>query len=290
MKQVVHIVNAFTSDGAGGNPAGVVLDADRLRREDKLAIARAVGLSETAFVSRSDVADIKLEFFTPNRQIAHCGHATIATFNLLAERGEITNAKSSKETIDGVREILLRDGAAFMEQTGPSYFPMSTFPKAVNAARILDSLGMHARQLAAEPLVVATGNRFLLVHAGHPEDLATLAPNPEEIAEVSEALDLIGYYVFAQRADEFAATARMFGPRYAIPEEAATGMAAGPLACYLHDRLGVRTAPILIEQGAYMKEPSPSRLQVELEVSDGRIRKLFVGGRARVAKTVTVVI
>ncbi|WP_245823732.1 PhzF family phenazine biosynthesis protein [Photobacterium proteolyticum] len=43
------------------------------------------GLSETAFVSQSDVADFKLAFFTPNRRIAHCGHATIATFSCLTQ-------------------------------------------------------------------------------------------------------------------------------------------------------------------------------------------------------------
>lgn len=75
----VEIVNAFVDAGTGGNPAGVVLDADGLSDGQKLAVARQVGLSETAFVSASEVASFKLDFFTPARRIAHCGHATIAT-------------------------------------------------------------------------------------------------------------------------------------------------------------------------------------------------------------------
>nr|WP_054536353.1 PhzF family phenazine biosynthesis protein [Herpetosiphon geysericola] len=74
------IVNALIDGARGGNPAGVVFQADGLTIEQKLAVVQQVGLSETAFVSASNVATIKLEFFTPTRQIAHCGHATIATF------------------------------------------------------------------------------------------------------------------------------------------------------------------------------------------------------------------
>ena len=52
-----------------------------LSNEQKILIAQKVGLSETAFFSKSTVTDFKLDFFTPTRQIAHCGHATIAAFS-----------------------------------------------------------------------------------------------------------------------------------------------------------------------------------------------------------------
>ena len=83
------IVYAFTEGGGGGNPAGVVVDADGLGPAARLRIAARVGLSETAFVSASATETVRLEFFTPTRQIAHCGHATIATFALLRALGRI---------------------------------------------------------------------------------------------------------------------------------------------------------------------------------------------------------
>ena len=64
MKVTVHIINAFVDNSDGGNPAGVVLDADNLTDSQKLTIAKKVGLSETAFVSQSLQADYKLDFFT----------------------------------------------------------------------------------------------------------------------------------------------------------------------------------------------------------------------------------
>ena len=53
MEIKVHIVNAFIDGQSGGNPAGVVLDADELSDHQKLKISTKIGLSETAFVSSS---------------------------------------------------------------------------------------------------------------------------------------------------------------------------------------------------------------------------------------------
>jgi PhzF family phenazine biosynthesis protein len=50
----VQIVNAFIDGATGGNPAGVVVDANALTAAQKLKVAQQVGLSETAFVSASD--------------------------------------------------------------------------------------------------------------------------------------------------------------------------------------------------------------------------------------------
>jgi PhzF family phenazine biosynthesis protein len=288
MAYTVNIVNAFVDGGQGGNPAGVVLDADALSAAEKLRIAQLVGLSETAFVSSSSVADIKLEFFTPSRQIAHCGHATIATFSLLAQRGLVAGPESSKETIDGTRRILLRGGAAFMEQRAPEYIDEVDFPAGVSAGRILASLGIGADQVVAPPRVVGTGNRFVLVHVRTEAVLAGLAPDMGDFAAVSAATGAIGYYVFATPDGEFAATTRMFGPHYGIEEEAATGMAAGPLACYLYDRVGLTRSTFLVRQGACMAAPSPSRITVELSLEQGRITGLFAGGTACLASTITV--
>ena len=101
MKIKAHIINAFVDGNIGGNPAGVVLNADGLSSGNKLEIASIIGLSETAFVSSSEVADFKLEFFTPTKQIAHCGHVTIATFAYLKELGRVTASRTSKENVNG---------------------------------------------------------------------------------------------------------------------------------------------------------------------------------------------
>ena len=275
MKIKVAVINAFVDGGRGGNPAGVVLDADALSNDQKLAISKKVGLSETAFVSSSDSADFKLDFFTPQKQIAHCGHATIATFSYLSKLGLVPNADTSKETIDGIRSIQVDGDFAFMEQLAPKYSPLET-----DAGVILDALGISVEDTTTEPLIVNTGNSFLLMGVKDIQRLSSIKPNQKLIEGISEKYDLIGFYVFTQGTNVAGrdASTRMFAPRYGISEESATGMAAGPLACFLHDQVDLKQDRFTIEQGYSMQSASPSCIQVSLEVEDSAITSLLAGG------------
>lgn len=285
----VRILNAFVDGNRGGNPAGVVLDADGLTNEEKLRIAAKVGLSETAFVSASTTADFKLDFFTPIRQIPHCGHATIATFSYLARLGKINGIHSSKETIDGNREILLDGDLAFMEQKPPLYTDAGP-----DINPILASLGLSEHDILPHgPVtVVNTGNAFAIIPVRDQSALEKIVPDFDAITRISDRYDLIGYYVFCTQTDdpERDANSRMFGPRYGIPEEAGTGMAAGPLACYLFDILGVKKEQFLIQQGWFMQPPSPSLIQVNLHLDKDKITKVMAGGKGKEMQTLEIML
>lgn len=289
--KTVQVVNAFVRDGKGGNPAGVVLDADDLTEADMQRIAAGMGLSETAFVSKSDMAGFKLDFFTPNRRIAHCGHATIGAFSLLLQEGRTGNGETSKETVDGPRKIIIKDGRPFMEQLAPTYRDAGDWA-GVALADVLASLSLTVEDLdpRAAPARVDTGNGSLQIGVKSDATLRGLRPDQDAIAKISEAMELVGYYVFTTdpAATSNDASTRMFAPYYGIPEEAATGMMAGALAGYLHDRFDLKKTRFVIEQGNYMNPPSPSLLTVELDVRDGAIRSLMAGGEGKVMDRRTV--
>ena len=290
MQIEVQIVNAFIDGTTGGNPAGVVVDANGLTGTQKLKVAQQVGLSETAFVSASDVATVRLEFFTPTRQIPHCGHATIATFSLLRQMGAVGEGRLSKETTDGNRVILVEGGMAFMEQRAPKYTQVPATSEL--AGRVVASLGLTRTRLLSgvDPSVVNTGNAFLIVPLLDERSVAALRPHRDLVESLSDELDLIGYYVFSTTTKVRGrhAGARMFAPRFGIPEESGTGMAAGPLACFLHDYLRVEDREIFIEQGWLMQPPSPSVIRVRLALADGKISRLMAGGAARVVSSMRV--
>jgi PhzF family phenazine biosynthesis protein len=283
MKEVIlKIVYAFSIGGTGGNPAGVVLNADDLSNQEKQYIAAKAGLSEVAFVSKSKVADFKLEFFTPTRQIAHCGHATIATFTYLKQRGFIKSDCSSKETIDGNRDIYFKNGFAYMEQKAPVYTSIEN-----EFQEILESLNLSKEDLLKNysPSIVNTGNSFLIAPVANSAVLKNLKPVLEKIAAYSEKHNLIGYYVFTPSSEKNSnATTRMFAPRYGIDEESATGMAAGPLACYLFNNQFTKATELIIRQGEFMAALSPSKIFVSLQLENTKIKKLFAGGDAFVAE------
>jgi len=274
----VQILNAFAENGKGGNPAGVVLNADLLTDQNKLEISKKVGLSETAFVSKSETEDFKLDFFTPNKQIAHCGHATVATFSYLKQIGALQKEISSKETIDGKRNIALVGELAFMEQLAPKYEDVTS-----KEQQILASLGLQKEDLIpnAPIQLVNTGNSFILVPVKNSTILKGIQPDLNLIHEISDQFDLIGFYVFSTDTEDnnYDATARMFGPRYGISEEAGTGMAAGPLASYLYDVLKMNKSNFHIQQGLYMETPSPSLIIVNLTLKHDKIQGLMAGGK-----------
>ena len=60
----IHQVDAFTAEMFGGNPTAVVRDAHVLEDIEMRRIAREMNLSESVFLLPSEVADVKLRFFT----------------------------------------------------------------------------------------------------------------------------------------------------------------------------------------------------------------------------------
>jgi PhzF family phenazine biosynthesis protein len=77
---------AFSSSPAGGNPAGVVLDAAGVSDADMSRTAADVGYSETAFVWPEPDGGFRIRYFSPRIEVPFCGHATIAAAVAYAER------------------------------------------------------------------------------------------------------------------------------------------------------------------------------------------------------------
>ncbi|MBS3778581.1 MAG: PhzF family phenazine biosynthesis protein, partial [Candidatus Thermoplasmatota archaeon] len=103
-------VNSFTSKGTGGNPAGVVLEPGELTAFQMKKISRILQVSETAYVFPSNLADFHVRFFSPAVEVDLCGHATIATFTVLAKK-QNTKSKNvlilTQETKAGVLPVKL---------------------------------------------------------------------------------------------------------------------------------------------------------------------------------------
>lgn len=176
---------------------------------------------------------------------------------------------------------------AFMEQLAPGYKEVDHF-----MGRLISSLGISDHDLLSnyKPFIVNTGNSFLVVPLKDETTVLSAHPDFGAIHKISEEFDLIGYYIFSQhtKLSERDAGTRMFAPRYGIHEESATGMAAGPLACYLYDKMGTHKEVFLFEQGRLMQPPSPSVITVKLELERGKIIGLIAGGKAKIMESLAI--
>jgi len=283
---LVHAVNAFAKKRNGGNSAGVCLDADRLNIQEMQRIAARVGFSETAFVQKSDRADFKVRFFTPVNEVALCGHATIATFYLLASLGRIGKGRHTQETKAGVLDIeIADDNLIFMNQNPPQFLGT------VDKEEIIRCFAnLRSGDISMLPIeIVSTGLPVMLVPVVSLRRLLTLVPDFRKITEITERYGRTLMYVFTMQTELKGSTAhgRMFAPSHGIPEESATGMANGALECYLFKHsLTSDPLNLVFEQGYSLARPS--EILGRLIVEAGEIKQVIIGGRAIVAGQIEV--
>ncbi|MCR4368997.1 MAG: PhzF family phenazine biosynthesis protein [archaeon] len=282
MQTKVYAINSFVDRrGKGGNPAGVVLDADGLTKERMQAIAKEMGFSETAFVQKSKKADFRLRFFTPIKEVDLCGHATIAAFSLLAQLGRIGRGKYLQETKAGILGVEVgQKKRVFMNQTKP------TFKTSLPKDAIADSLGINEKEIREGlPIqVVSTGLCDIMIPVRSQRILDKINPDFKKISRLSKKFGAVGYHVFALKPNpRFDASCRNFAPLYGINEESATGTSCGALACYLfeHKKIPHKSEiSFSFEQGRSMK--MPSEILAKLKTNNGKIGEIQVGGTAKI--------
>jgi PhzF family phenazine biosynthesis protein len=71
--------SAFSTDPAGGNPAGVWIGNALPSKGEMQTIARRVGYSETAFIAPMTGFNRTVRYYSPEIEVTFCGHATIAS-------------------------------------------------------------------------------------------------------------------------------------------------------------------------------------------------------------------
>ncbi|WP_437178285.1 PhzF family phenazine biosynthesis protein [Candidatus Izimoplasma sp. ZiA1] len=268
----MYRLSAFPKNNEGGNMAGVCLNADHLTTKDMLKIAKDIGYSETAFVFDSKVADFKLRFFTPLKEVDLCGHATIATFNLLKQMDIVRQGTYIQETKAGVLKIKIQKDKVFMEQPPPIY------SEVIDKAEVADLFLNNSFVDDNFPIVIlSTGLREIFIPIVSKEDMDNLVPNFDKIIEISEKYNCIGVHVFSLD-NEVDAYCRNFAPLVGIDEESATGTSSGALGCYLNKYKDKFKTKYIFRQGYTMGKPS--EIEVELTLDNDVIRKVYVGGKA----------
>ncbi|WP_105616119.1 PhzF family phenazine biosynthesis protein [Vallitalea okinawensis] len=272
-------LRSFTKNNRGGNPAGVVLNADHLNDDAMRKIASEVGYSETAFVMDSNKADFRVRFFTPVEEVDLCGHATIATFSLLRERGIIGQGCYQQETKAGILKIVIDEHhLVYMEQKKPQFL------ETLNKNELLSCFDLNDELIDNDlPIqVVSTGIRDIFLPIRDLHLLTNMQPHYNNISQLSRQYNVTGIHAFTlETKEEASAHCRNFAPLYGIDEESATGTSNGALACYLSkykDKFLVKD--YVFEQGYSMGQPS--EIRVRLKLHEDNISEVVVGGCASI--------
>ena len=277
-------VDAFTSLPFGGNPAGVVTDANNISDDIKQKIAKEMNLSETAFVSHSDKADFKVQFFTPRFEVDLCGHATIATFDTLYKENKLDLSKDKiyQETKAGILPIEIRNinnkTIFMMTQVSPIFENLDYLRD-----EVAKSLNLSSDDLLTYPLEkVSTGLWWLVFGVKNLDLLKNINPDLNKISKLSEINDFAGFSIFAMETIDKEATyhIRSIAPFCGVAEDPVCGTGNGCVASYIvhHKLIEGNKLSLIGEQGNFVNRPG--RVYVEIQNNNGDITDVKIGGEA----------
>jgi PhzF family phenazine biosynthesis protein len=271
------IYSSFADGPRGGNPAGVVLSPAPLATEEAQAVATALNLPTTGFVTEPArrVASVDIRFFTPAEEIAACGHVTIATAAALVETGIWQwGDKVIVNALGGEFPLALRTGVFEMTQ---QLRVLTEAP--VEWPEVEAALGNTKRHPMLTLAISGTGLRHLIVPLASTTQLNQLELDANRIATLASRAG----------ADTICVWAPVNGGRVRVRdlcagigalEEPASGTTSAALALYLTATGWMTTEMLVVEQGIEMRRPSRIDVTVlspNIATVRGRARKVLSG-------------
>jgi len=249
------VCDVFTDRPLEGNQLAVFPDARDIPEARLVPLAREIKFSETVFAypPRSG-GHARIRIFTPAVELPFAGHPVLGSAFVLGTPLEVDEIRL--ETGRGIVPVRLRRDRGrvtfgWMSQPVPSVAAFG------DKAPLLRALGVERSALPVE--VYDNGVRHVFVALETEDAVARLAPDFTALARL---LSAGGANCFAGRGRRW--KTRMFGPGASVPEDPATGSAAGPLAVHLlRHGLIASGEEIEIAQGAEIARPSTLYARVE---------------------------
>lgn len=278
-------VDAFTDQALGGNPCAIVFNADSLNDAARLAIAKEMNLSETAFVVTPQSADFGARYFTPAEEIPLAGHPTIATVFALIDSGRLKLAGDHTSIMLELKIGPIRVDIA-AHQGKVTQITMSQKPpqflRTYAPEDVLPAFGLRPDDaLPNVPIqTVSTGTPQIMIPVKNLEALRRIQVNVSAYAALRERGDFFSPHLFCVGGvtPEGQTFARHFGLPPDTMEDPFTGSATGGMAAYLW-HYGLLPQPKFIaEQGHWLGRPG--KAYVEVVGSRDAIETVKVGGQA----------
>ena len=260
------VVDVFTDVALAGNQLAVFTDAREIDADLMLALTREMNFSETTFLLPAEQGGTaRVRIFNPSGEMRFAGHPVLGSAWVLAqplERGVI-----ELETGVGIVPVEIDRDESGSLVFGRMEQPIPEISKVDDTDALFAVLGVES-ELPVE--LYDNGATHIVVTLDSDDAVATLAPDSSGIARFG----VTGVNCTSGSGAKW--KNRMFWPR---GEDAATGSAAGPIACHLcRHGLAEWGEWIEISQGAEIGRPST--LFARADGGEGGIERVFCGGRA----------
>lgn len=289
-KYEFYQLDVFAKNRFEGNPLAVFPEAEGVSDAEMQKIANEMNLSETVFVLPSEAALRRLRIFTPKRELPLAGHPVVGTWKLLADLGITENPGDGpievlQELNLGILPVEIEfsvSKASRVTMTQGEFKVLGTVEDEKMVSDLAGSLGLGREDLKVSddmPVqAVSTGIGSLAVPVASLESLGRIRVDSASLSAIYLSAGAVGCYAFTFDTRESGSFvhARFFAPADSIPEDAATGSAAGSLSGYLAYHGHAPEGQFTIEQGDFMGRPS--RIFAEVDGERGSVRKVRIGG------------
>ncbi|AKE17735.1 MULTISPECIES: PhzF family phenazine biosynthesis isomerase [Bacillus] len=288
--------DAFTNKPNKGNPAGIVLEAGGLTEEEMQIIAEKVGYNETSFVLPSEVADIKMRYFTPGFEMDLCGHGTVGTIYALREKGLLEEKSNlTIETKAGILPIQIgvnENGEPFikMRQAAPQFKEFTG-----SKEELAHSIGLEVNDLDVSlPIVYgSTGNWTVIVPIKNLNAFERMKPNNAAFPSVLKEIPNASIHpICLETYDELAQMhGRHFSSAYAgTIEDPVTGTASGVMGAYYAEYLEKdfeHELGLIVEQGQEINKDGRVTVYVTKGIENEKL-KIDIAGTAVYVKELEI--
>jgi trans-2,3-dihydro-3-hydroxyanthranilate isomerase len=264
------VADVFTDTPLQGNQLAVFTDARGLDAETMQRLALEIGFSETVFVLPAESGgDARMRIFTPRYELPFAGHPTLGTAFVLAAPLQLAVIRLECE--QGIVPVMLERDESGRIVFGRMEQPLPTVTEVEDTESLFSLLGVTRSELPVE--LYDNGSRHIFVALPSEVEVAALTPDMDAL----RVFGVTGVSCFAGAGTRW--KTRMFSPGDGVGEDAATGGAAGPLACHLarHGRIAWGQE-IVITQGVEIGRPST--LHARADGGGGLIDRVEVGGCA----------
>ena len=232
-------------------------------------------MDETVYVYPAEQGGhVKIRIFTPEAELPFAGHPTLGSAFVLA--GPLQLDEIRLETGAGIVPVILeREGARIV--FGRMSQPIPTIAPFERKEELLAAVGVDRSLLPVE--IYDNGMPNVYVALESEDEVRRLEPDMAALARLQLGWggEPFGTNCFAGGPRRW--KTRMFAPADGVPEDPATGSAAGSLVCHLARHGLIEFGDeIEISQGAELKRPSS--LFARADGSAETIERVEVGGAA----------
>jgi PhzF family phenazine biosynthesis protein len=278
-------IDAFATENSDGNPAGTIWlkSKNDITPDDMLRIAKELKgfVSEVGYIHKIDEEKYGIKYYSSEREVNFCGHATIALMY------ELFKTEKKLKKIDQLK-IITNDGELIVEnriKNDDAVFIMSPVPKYQIKTPILEDIALN---LNIEPdiinkelpiKIINAGLRTLIVPINTFDSIININPNLSTLNNfcVKNDVDIVEVFTEDVSVNENDYRVRVFAATFGYLEDPATGSGNSAFGYYLINNNMWNKDTVILEQNNQKDKYNIIKLQNKKD-EDGNDRIIFGGG------------